>query len=729
MISAAELTAKIKQYNPSVNESLIQKAYLFSKAGHGNQKRHSGDPYFSHPLAVAEILVDLKLDEASIVAALFHDLVEDTEITLDEIEKDFGEQVAKLVDGVTKLSKIESVPVSERVAENFRKLTLAMSEDIRVLLIKLADRLHNMRTIFYMPSKERKIKKAKESLEIYAPLAARIGLNKIKDELQELSFEIIDPETRGFVVERLNELHEKKKDFIEKITENLSEKLRAENIDFEISGREKKPYSIWQKMKRQNVGFHHLHDIMAFRIVVSDIAECYRVLGIVNSSHNMIPNTFRDYISTPKDNGYRSLHLAILGPFNKKIELQIRDRKMHEIAELGVAAHWLYKDKKPSKSSVNKIEKNTKKETEQYQWIRDLISLFENAERAGEVLEHNKLQMHKNEVFCFTPNGDIFNVPLGATAIDFAYAIHSGVGNSCVGAKINGVISPLRQKLENGDQVEIITSKNAKPSSNWLQFVTTTKAKSAIKHFIRNDKFDEHCALGRTILTKFFVAKSLELNDKMLEKIITQFQAKSVDDLFVRVAEGIVARQDILNALYPDHRDESKPARVIKSASHPDHKKKKEGNSLPIDGLVTGMSMHYAGCCNPIPGDEIVGVINTGTGVTIHNQLCHNLRNIALNPQRIIDLCWKSGNSAAAENLYSSRIRVVVENKSGSLADVTSVIARKQVNIINIKVTNRNIDYFELFVDIEVKNTEHLEEIISALRISRKIVEVERIMA
>ncbi len=722
MISAAELIAKIKSYNPQVNESLIQKAYIFSKVGHGNQKRHSGDPYFSHPLAVAEILIDLKMDETTIIAALFHDLVEDTETTSEDIEECFGEQVAKLVDGVTKLSKIESIPTSERVAENFRKLTLAMSEDIRVLIIKLADRTHNMRTIFYMPSKEKKIKKARESLEIYAPLAARIGLNKIKDELQELSFEVIDPETRGFVVQRLNELREQKKDYIDKITESLTEKLTSEKVKFTIVGREKTPYSIWSKMKNQNVGFHHLHDIMAFRIVVKNVTECYRVLGIINSCYNMIPNTFRDYISTPKDNGYQSLHLAILGPFNKKIELQIRDKKMHEISELGVAVHWAYKDKNLKKS--NKDVAETKKESEQYQWIRDLINLFENADHPGEVLERNKLQMHKDEVFCFTPNGDIFNLPFGATAVDFAYAVHSEVGNKCVGAKINSVIAPLRQRLENGDQVEIITAKNAKASQNWLQFVVTPKAKSAIKNFVRHEKYDEHKALGSTIIHKFFAAKNLELNDRLLEKNLKSFNVKTVDDLYVRIAEGVATRQDILLKLYPDYQDESKTSSILKTTSD---KNKKRDEALLIDGLLAGMAMHYGGCCNPIPGDSIVGVINTGTGVTIHNQSCNNLKNIALNPQRIIEVCWKDG--VKDDSFYVSRIRVVVENQSGSLADVTAIIARKQINITNVKVTNRNIDYFEMFVDVEVKNVDQLEDMISALRISRKIVEVERVLA
>lgn len=720
MISASELIAKIRSYHPNLNEALIQKAYILSKTAHGNQKRHSGDPYFSHPLAVAEILIDLKLDQESIITALLHDVVEDTEITIEEIAKDFGEEIAKLVDGVTKLGKIESVPANDRVAENFRKLALAMSEDIRVLLVKLADRLHNMRTLFYMPSKEKKIKKAKESLDIYAPLAGRIGLNKIKDELQELSFEVIDHEARNYIVEKLSELREKNKNLIEKILEDLNRILSAEKIEYEISGREKKPYSIWLKMKKQNIGFHNLHDIMAFRIVTKDIGECYRVLGVINSHYNMIPGTFNDYISTPKENGYQSLHLAILGPFNKKIEIQIRDQKMHEVAELGVAAHWHYKEKfsKTAKGT------NSKADNDQYRWIRELIALFENSESSGEVLKGHRLSMHKNEVFCFTPNGDIFNLPFGSSIVDFAYAVHSEIGNTCVSAKVNGVMAPLRQKLENGDQVEIVTSKNAKPSTNWLQFVSTTKAKSAIKNFIRSEKFNEYHSLGRAILNKFFASKDLELSDKILEKALPALHKKSIADLCVKVAEGVVSRQDVLKAIYPDFKEENKQAKTTKQTAE---KKKKSNYSLPIEGLVAGMAMHYAGCCTPIPGDPIVGVINTGTGVTIHNQNCHNLKNLVLTPQRILDVCWKSDEEIGDE-MYASRIRVMVENKSGGLADITSIIAKKKVNISSIKTTSRSADYFEVMIDVDVKNVDHLEEILSALRISKKIVEVERIV-
>ena len=722
MLTSNELIAKIKTYNPQVNSALIQKAYILSREAHGSQKRHSGDSYFSHPIAVAEIIADLKLDEQSIITALLHDVVEDTDLTLDDINEAFGDEVSRLVDGVTKLGKIDVVNINEneRLAENFRKLAMAMSQDIRVLLVKLADRLHNMRTLHFVPSKEKRIKKASESLEIYAPLAGRIGLSKIKDEIQELAFDILDPQARLQITEKLTEIREKNKDLVDKILQQLIEIFKNENFEADIQGREKKPYSIWLKMKRQNIGFHNLHDIMAFRIIVKNIGECYRALGIVNSNFNMIPSTFKDYISTPKENGYQSLHLAILGPFNKKIEIQIRDISMHEISELGVAAHWNYKEK-INKKTKNKIS-ITGKENDQYRWIRELINLFENSESASEVLKNNKLSMHHDEVFCFTPNGDIFNLPLGSTIIDFAYAVHSEVGNRCISAKVNGAIAPLRQRLENGDQVEILTAKNAKPSPNWLQFATTSKAKTSIRNFIRNEKYSEYSVLGKAILQKFFLSKNVEFSEAILEKSLHKFAKKNTADLCFRVADGTISRQDIFKVIYPDYETENKQIKNSKSQK----KSTKKHHSLPIDGLVDGMAIRYAGCCSPIPGDSIVGIINTGTGVTIHNQMCLNLKNLALNPQRVLDVCWKNDDEIGDES-YSSQIRVVVENKSGALADITNIIAKKKMNIGHIKTTNRCADTFEVVINIDVKSVEHLEEMLSALRMSKKTIEVERI--
>ena len=711
MLSFLELANKIKAYNPNTDVALIQKAYILAKNSHGNQKRHSGDPYFAHPVAVAEIVISLKLDDQSIATALLHDVVEDTEISLHEIQEQFGSEIASLVDGITKLGKIEVLPANERLAENFRKLTMAMSQDIRVLLIKLAYRLHNMRTLHFVPSAEKKLKKAKESLEIYAPLAGRIGLNNIKDELQELAFAIIHPQEYQQISEKLQDIRQKNQDLIDKILSELQNLFTKEQVVCHISGREKKPYSIWQKMQQKNIGFYSLHDIMAFRILVENIAECYKALGIVNSNFNMIPGTFKDYISTPKENGYQSLHLVILGPFSKKIEIQIRSQKMHAIAETGLAAHWHYKQHHKNKFSAT----NLQQESNQYRWIRELIQLFETSESASEVLKHNKLAMHKDEVFCFTPNGDIFNLPFGSTIIDFAYAVHSEVGNACISGKVNGNIAPLRQKLENGDQIEIITSKNAKPSPNWLQFVFTSKARSAIRHFIKNEKFSEYVALGKAILHKFFASKEQELLEKDLEKVLHHFGKKNLADLYFKVAEGSITRQEVFKILHPQLTEPVKKEKITKPT---------KSNKMPIEGLVEGMAIKYAGCCNPIFGDPIIGIINTGVGVTIHRQSCLHLKNLALTQQRVLDINWKTQTNDLQS--YTAQIYLVVDAKNGGLADITSIVAKKKVNITSIKTLNRQHETLEILLNLVVSNTKQLEEIISALKMSSKLISITR---
>ncbi len=712
MLTGHELVEKIKKYHTNFDEQLVLDAYHISSQSHSSQVRSSGEPYFSHPLAVAEILIDYRLDATSIITALLHDVVEDTNINLEFIEQKFGEEIANLVDGVTKLSKIESLSSSRKAAENFRKLLMAMSQDIRVLLVKLADRLHNMQTIHFIKSEEKRIRIANESLAIYAPLAARIGMYKMRDELQELSFVQINPESRNYIVEKLNELKESKKDIIDKIIHDLEEKISASKINAEVSGREKHPYSIWNKMKRKNIGFNYLHDITAFRIVVENIGDCYAALGVINSSYNMIPGSFKDYISTPKENGYRSLHLLVLGPQSKKIEIQIRTKEMHQVAELGVAAHWRYKEK-------TKVTN----ENEQYKWIRELISLFEHMGDANEVLRDHKIQIHKDQVFCFTPSGDIFNLPVGATIIDFAYAVHSEIGNKCVSAKINGVTAPLRQQLDNGDQVEIITDKNSKPSPTWTQFAITSKAKVTIKHFIRNERYSEYAVLGKAILYKFFASHNLEVNEKLLEGVLRNFNKKTLNDLYVFVAEGLITRNEVLKTVYPEYQDENQKKVKKENANKDDWFKMPSKHSLPVEGLVLGMAINFANCCHPIPGDDIVGVINTGSGVTIHNRNCNNLKAIVFNPQRLLDVCWKNDDN---NNLYQTCIMILVQNSSGSFADVSSIIASNKINIINIKINNRSSDFFEMVIDMEAKSTKHLEEIMSTLRASKKIIEVNR---
>ncbi len=702
MITADDLVIQIKSYTEKFDEDLVIKAYNVSKKAHSKQKRSSGDPYFSHPLEVAQILIDLKLDISSIITAILHDTVEDTHITLDDVRRDFGDEIATLVDGVTKLTQIESLPSSSKAAENFRKLVMAMSQDIRVLLVKLADRLHNMRTINFISSKEKRIRISNESLMIYAPLAARIGMYHIRDELQELSFDQINPDERQYIIERLEELGDKRKNSIERIIADLTKVISPHIEDFQLSGREKRPYSIWNKMRKTNVSFYHLYDVMAFRIIVSDVPSCYKMVGIINTNYSMIPGSFRDYISTPKENNYKSIHLVVLGPENAKIEIQIRSKEMHEVAEYGVAAHWSYKQQEKLNSDSN-----------QYKWIRDLIGLFEHATDAREVLQNHKIQMHKDQVFCFTPTGDIFNLQNGATIVDFAYAIHSEVGDHCIGAKANGVTAPLRQKLENGDQIEIITSKKSKPSPNWLQFVTTSKAKAAIKHFMRSEKHDEYKKLGKAIITKYFKEQSYEVSDKLLEKSLILFNKETLDELYIAIAQGVISRNEILKIVYPNSTEHNK------SSSH--HKKV----ALPIDGLISGMAMSLALCCNPIPNDKIIGIINTGSGVVIHNINCSYAKNLAVNSQMLIDVCWKDRTEDIG-NLYHSRIKLLLKNESGALADVSLMMAKKDVNISNIEIINRTKDYFELILDIEIKNTKHLEVLMLSLRILNKVLEANR---
>lgn len=719
MVSLTDLITEIKKYNSDFDQNLFKKAYIVAKGAHGNQKRHSGDPYLSHPIAVAEILIELKLDLDSVIAGLLHDVVEDTEITLQEIEEQFGPNIARLVDGVTKLGKISSIPSSEKEAENFRKLTMAISKDVRVLLIKLADRLHNMRTLYYVPSKEKRIKKAKECLDIFAPLAARIGLDKIKNELQDIAFSVIDPESRNHINDCLNDLREKNTNLTNKIINQLEGIFKDEEIDCRIYGREKKPYSIWLNMKKKNIGFHNLHDIMAFRVVTKSMMDCYKAFGVINLAFNMIPGTFKDYISTPKDNGYQSLHLVTLGPFHKKIEIQICSENMHSISENGVAAHWYYKEKH-SKSS----KENSKHalDVEQYRWIRELISLFESSDTASEALKDYNLSMHKNEVFCFTPDGDIFNLPYGSTIVDFAYEVHSDVGNNCSGAKVNGVIVPLRRKIENGDQIEILTSNKAKPSYDWLQFVLTSKAKVEIKHFIKNEKYEEYSILGKAILQRHFKSLNIEFSDNLIEKVLPKFRKKTANDLYFRVAEGVITKNDVIKQLYPQS---IKSDKIISDNSNMESGYDLGNHNIPVSGLIDGMAIKYARCCLPIPGDEICGVLNTGVGVSIHNSKCSNVKNVSLLKNKLLSLGWKEGVDNS-DYKFLCKIVVLVENSPGIFADVSNILIKKNANVKNISILNRSENYFELLIDLEIDNAEHIEDILSALLISRKVLEAKR---
>ena len=713
MIRQYELVERVKAYDPNVDEDSLNRAYVFAMKVHGSQKRASGDPYFSHPIEVAGILTGIKLDCSTIVTALLHDTVEDTDATIKDIERLFGDEIAQLVDGVTKLSRIELQSDHTQQAENFRKLLLAMSDDIRVLLVKLADRLHNMRTLHYVADPEKRRRIARETMDIYAPLAARIGMRDIQDDLEDLAFAELNPEARDSVITRLEYLRDTSENHAPEIIKELEKTLAKAGIEATISGRDKKPFSIWEKMERKNISFEQLSDIVAFRIVVADIPSCYETLGVVHGAYQMVPGRFKDYISMPKPNGYRSIHTAVIGPNNARIEVQVRTADMHSFAELGVAAHWQYKEKNATQA---------RRDGRQYRWIRELLEILDHASGPEEFLEHTKLEMFADQVFNFTPKGDLIALPSGSTPIDFAYAVHSEIGDTCVGAKINGRMKPLRTILENGDQVEIICSKTQTPSPSWERFVVTGKARSHIRRFIRHQQRGEYLTLGRTIVQKAFRQTRQTLSEKILEKLLPELHKKTVDDLYAAVGEGVITGRELVARAYPEVKVAAeKPVSLERRRAKLE---KTDDHAVPIRGLMSGMAMHFAGCCHPLPGDRIVGIVTTGRGVTIHTIDCEILESFTETPDRWLDVAWEIGKESDA--LYLGRVKLEVTNEPGSLGSLSMVIAKNLGNISNLKITNRSTDFFEILVDIEVQDVKHLTKIITALRTTATINSAER---
>ena len=715
MIRQYELVERVRAYDPSADEDLLNKAYVFSMKAHGTQTRASGDPYFSHPLEVAGILTQLKLDAGTIATALLHDTVEDTVATLEDIERLFGKDIARLVDGVTKLSRLEMHSEQTKQAENFRKLVLAMSEDIRVLLVKLADRLHNMRTIHHLKNPDKRKRIARETLEIYAPLAERIGMHQVKDELEDLAFAQLNPDARDSILAQLARLRTEGQSQIQRIIGELKATLAAEGLsDAQVTGREKSAYSIWRKLQMKNVSFEQLSDIMAFRIIVDSLPSCYMALGLIHARYPVVPGRFKDYISTPKPNGYKSLHTGVIGPERNRIEVQIRTRDMHEIAELGVAAHWAYKQ------DPQAVAKGR-----EYRWLRELLDILEHAQKPEEFLEHTKLELFQDQVFCFTPKGDLIALPRGATPVDFAYAVHSEVGDHCVGAKINGRMLPLRTQLQNGDQVEVITSKAQSPVPGWERFVVTGKARARIRKFLRTQQRSQYIELGRAILQRQFKAEGYEFSDKALDGVIKIFQQPSGEDLLAAVGSGLHSGREVFHAVFPGHKAQVAPKDAdgtvtVKTKPKP----KGRESALPIRGLIPGMAVHYARCCHPLPGDRIVGIVTTGKGVTIHTIDCETLESFHESPERWIDVAWDVGPDTPEDHV--GRISLVVANEPGSLGTLSTVIGKNGGNITNLKITSRNQDFFELLIDIDVKDAKHLTNIIAALRATPAINSVDR---
>ena len=713
MLRQFELVERVRSYDPDVDEEGLDRAYVFACKMHGSQKRASGDPYFSHPVEVAGILTEYKLDYASIVTALLHDTIEDTAASYDDIKQMFGEEVAKLVEGVTKLSRIQLQSDQTKQAENFRKLLLAMSEDIRVLLVKLADRVHNMRTLKYHKNPEKRRRIARETMEIYAPLAERIGMQEMKNELEELSFKELYPEAYESITTRLSFLREQGGDLVSRIIETLKNDLKDSGIKCEVTGREKSPYSIWRKMQRQNATFEQLSDIMAFRVIVPTVADCYHVLGIIHTKYPMVPGRYKDYISTPKPNGYKSLHTGVIGPEKHKIEIQIRTQEMHDIAEIGLAAHWRYK------------QGDYKTDGRQFAWLRELLDIMEQSDNPEEFLEHTKMEMYQDQVFCFSPKGDLITLPKGATAIDFAYAVHSGVGNKCVGVKINGKIRPLRTELTNGDQVEILTSKTQTPSPEWERFAVTGKARAAIRRFVRAQKREQYLEVGRQMLQRAYKSEGYEYSDKSLENVLTNFKQATVEDLIASVGEGVIPPADVVESVFPGHK-----SRLVRAVDALKRGVKKIGDKAegkkqsPIKGLIPGMAINFAKCCHPLPGDRIVGIVTTGKGVTIHTIDCVTLEKFAGEPERWLDVSWNE--DVVSGESHISRLRIVLINQPGSLGTLSNVIAKNHGNIANLNILERTAGFFDLIVDIEVRDVRHLSDIMAALRASPGISSVRR---
>ena len=723
MIRQFELVERVQSYDPDADEDVLNRAYVYGLKKHGNQLRASGDPYFSHPVEVAGLLAEMRLDTDSIVTGLLHDTLEDTDATRDEIASLFGEDIARLVDGVTKLSRLEIQSESTKEAENLRKLVLAMSSDIRVLLVKLADRLHNMRTLHHIKEPARRRRIARETMDLYAPLASRIGMEKVKRELEELAFAELNPDGRASVLARQGYLRERGDKLVPQIEVELVRTLKEGGLEAQVSGREKTPYSIWRKMQTKNVSFEQLSDIMAFRIIVADVAQCYQALGLLHGRYQVLPQRFKDYISVPKPNGYRSLHTGVIGPLGQRIEIQIRTEEMQDQAECGVAAHWIYKHGGPSTDAP------------QYAWLRSLMDILDKAPNAEEFLEHTKLEMFQDQVFCFTPKGKLIALPRGATPIDFAYAVHSQVGDTCVGAKINGRMLPLRTQLSNGDQVDIITSKAQTPSPTWERFVVTGKAKAAIRRFIRTRQREQYIQLGKSLLEKAFHEEGYEVTEKGLDGVRINFKQASTDDLIATVGAGLVGAREVLTAVYPGLKQPRKGGADIVPISRARSKTGKTGEGvrggkleaeqIPIRGLIPGMAVHFARCCHPLPGDRIVGIITTGKGVTIHTIDCATLESFSEAPERWIDVGWDSV-SEGGGGLYTGRLKVTVANQPGSLSSLSTVIARHQGNISNLRIVNRSMDFFDMVIDVEVSDVKHLADITAALRATPAINAVER---
>ncbi|MGN7291744.1 RelA/SpoT family protein [Rhizobium sp. SAFR-030] len=734
MMRQYELVERVQKYKPEANEALLNKAYVYAMQKHGQQKRASGDPYISHPLEVAAILTDMHLDESTIAVALLHDTIEDTTATRAEIDELFGEDIGRLVEGLTKLKRLDLVSKKAKQAENLRKLLLAISDDVRVLLVKLADRLHNMRTLEHM-SQEKRARISEETMDIYAPLAGRMGMQDMRDELEDLSFRYLNPEAYETVTHRLSELSARNEGLITKIEDELRDLLIANGLlNTTVKGRQKKPYSVFRKMQSKSLSFEQLSDVYGFRLVVDDVPACYRALGIVHTRWRVVPGRFKDYISTPKQNDYRSIHTTIIGPSRQRIELQIRTKRMHEIAEFGIAAHSLYKDGENGEPG-----ELLSRDSNAYSWLRHTIESLSEGDNPEEFLEHTKLELFQDQVFCFTPKGKLIALPRGATPIDFAYAVHTNIGDTTVGAKINGRIMPLVTRLNNGDEVEIIRSGVQVPPAAWEEIVVTGKARAAIRRATRMAIRKQYAGLGHRILERTFERAGKEFSREALKPALYRLAQKDVEDAIAAVGRGELSSLDVLRAVFPDFKDDRttiKPAadqgwfnvqtasgmmfrlpggdRTVKDIGKPGEEVPGGGlDPLPIRGLAGSTEVRFAPA-GAVPGDRIVGIMEDGKGITIYPIQASALQKFDDQPERWIDVRWDL--DEANKSRFTAKLNINALNEPGTLATVAQTIARLDINIRRMTMGRVATDFSELSLEVEVWDLRQLNQLLAQLK-------------
>ncbi|RKF14681.1 bifunctional (p)ppGpp synthetase/guanosine-3',5'-bis(diphosphate) 3'-pyrophosphohydrolase [Roseovarius spongiae] len=698
MIAVEDLIALVRAYNPKTDESLLRAAYGYAREMHEGQYRHSGEPYFSHPVAVAAILAEQRLDDATIVTALLHDTIEDTGASYATVKERFGPEIADLVDGVTKLTNLQLGSTETKQAENFRKLFMAMSRDLRVILVKLADRLHNMRTIRAMRS-EKQVQKARETMDIFAPLAGRMGMQWMREELEDLAFRVINPDARASLMRRFIVLQRESGDVIERIAGDMRKELKKAGIEAEVLGRAKKPYSIWRKMQEKQTSFSRLSDIYGFRVITGSEPDCYAVLGAIHRRWRAVPGRFKDYISQPKSNGYRSIHTTVSGRDGKRVEVQIRTRQMHDVAETGVAAHWSYRDgvRTENPFAVDPAD-----------WINTLTEQFTAEEDHEDFLEAVKLEMYADKVFCFTPKGDVVKLPRGATPIDFAYAIHTRIGNAVVGAKVDGMRVPLWTRIKNGQSVDVITADGQTPQAAWLDIATTGKARSAIRRALRDLDRDRYVKLGRELARAAFEHVGKRATEKALRAAADRLHLEDVTDLLARMGRAELTGREVVGALYPD----------LTPAAGPEISRERA-----VIGLGPDQYFDRAACCQPLPGERIVGITYRGRGVVVHAIDCASLTAFEDQPGRWLDLQWHSGTHEAA---YDATLDVTMGNDAGVLGRICTLIGERNANISNLTFIDRKPDFYRLLIDVELRDAEQLHSVIAALDAESDVAEVAR---